>query len=109
MGGKRILSAKLAVQQIVNVLPAGSGFNIVKFGSIGNRNMSDEQIEFYFRAARALGAKGITREISGDAARRLGPLADKHKIIIAFGINRIVYAAPNINTIRPTTKVFAIN
>jgi len=63
---------------------AGVNIHIAKFGSIGNRNMSDEQIDFYFKAAKALGAKGITREISGDAARRLGPLADKHEVIIAF-------------------------
>jgi sugar phosphate isomerase/epimerase len=73
---------------------AGVNIHIVKFGSIGNRNMSDEQIDFYFKAAKALGAKGITREISGDAARRLGALADQHKVIIAFH---------NHTQIKPTT------
>ena len=46
--------------------------------------MSDEQIEGYFQAAKAVGAKGITRELSEDAAKRLGPIADKHEIVIAF-------------------------
>jgi len=63
---------------------AGVNIHIVKFGNIGDRNMSDEQINYYFRAAKALGAKGITREMSKPIARKLGPLADKHKIIIAF-------------------------
>jgi sugar phosphate isomerase/epimerase len=56
----------------------------VKFGNIGDAKMSDEQIETYFQAAKALGAKGITREISLDAAKRLGPIADKHQIMIGF-------------------------
>ena len=63
---------------------AGVGIHIVKFGNIGDPGMSDEQIDFYFQAAKALGAKGITREISDAAAKRLGPLADKHGVIIGF-------------------------
>ena len=63
---------------------AGVNIHIVKFGSIGNKNMSDEQIEYYFNVAKALSAKGITRELSDDAAKRLGPVADKHRIMIGF-------------------------
>lgn len=63
---------------------AGVNIHIAKFGNIGDRDMSDEQIEYYFRAAKALGAKGITREMSRGVAKRLGPIADKHKIMIAF-------------------------
>jgi len=63
---------------------AGVNIHIVKFGSIGNAGMSDDEIEYYFRVAKALGARGITRELSEDAARRLGPIADKHKIVIGF-------------------------
>lgn len=63
---------------------AGVNINIVKFGNIGDREMSDELIDFYFRAAKALGAKGITRELSHDAAKRLGPMADEHEVVIAF-------------------------
>ncbi len=63
---------------------AGVNIHIVKFGSIGNENMSDGEIEYYFNVAKALGAKGITRELSEEAARRLGPIADEHKIMIGF-------------------------
>jgi sugar phosphate isomerase/epimerase len=63
---------------------AGVHIHIVKFGNIGNRNMPDEQIAYYFEAAKAAGAMGITRELSEDAAKRLGPIADKHKIWIGF-------------------------
>jgi len=63
---------------------AGVNIHIVKFGDIGNRGMPDEKIEYYFQAARALGARGITRELSRDAAKKLGPIADKHEIMIGF-------------------------
>lgn len=63
---------------------AGVGIHIVKFGDIGNPGMPDAQIEYYFQVAKALGAKGITREISEEAAERLGPMADKHEIMIGF-------------------------
>jgi sugar phosphate isomerase/epimerase len=63
---------------------AGVNIHIVKFGNIGDGGMSDEQIESYFQAAKALGARGITRELSDAAAQRLGPIADKHEIMIGF-------------------------
>ena len=63
---------------------AGVNIHIVKFGNIGNANMPDAEIDYYFNVAKALGAKGITRELSEDAAKRLGPIADKHKIMIGF-------------------------
>jgi len=63
---------------------AGVNIHIVKFGDIGNPGMSDEQIEYYFKVAKALGARGITRELSAPAASRLGPIADRHEIMIGF-------------------------
>ncbi len=63
---------------------AGVNIHIVKFGDIGNAGMSDQQIEYYFEVAHALGATGITRELSEEAVRRLGPIADHHKIMIGF-------------------------
>jgi sugar phosphate isomerase/epimerase len=63
---------------------AGVNIYIVKFGNIGDAYMTDGEIDYYFNVAKALGAKGITRELSEDAARRLGPIADKHKIMIGF-------------------------
>jgi len=63
---------------------AGVNIHIVKFGSIGNAGMTDGEIDYYFRVAKALGASGITRELSEEAARKLGPFADKHEIMIGF-------------------------
>jgi sugar phosphate isomerase/epimerase len=63
---------------------AGVNIHIVKFGSIGDGNMTDGEIDYYFKVAKALGAIGITRELSEEAAKRLGPIADQHKIMIGF-------------------------
>jgi len=78
---------------------AGVNIHIVKFGSIGNADMSDGEIDYYFKVARALGARGITRELSEEAARRLGPFADKHEIMIGFH---------NHTQLKPTTYDGAI-
>lgn len=63
---------------------AGVAIHIVKFGNIGDDKMSDKECDYYLRAAKAAGAKGITRELSDSAAKRLGPMADKHEVIVAF-------------------------
>lgn len=81
-GGSDVIAGFKALRKFYN--DAGVNIHIVKFGNIGDRNVSDEQIEYYFEAAKAAGAMGITREISDEAAKRLGPIADKHKIWIGF-------------------------
>ncbi|MCX8037213.1 MAG: sugar phosphate isomerase/epimerase [Candidatus Sumerlaeia bacterium] len=45
---------------------------------------SDEEIDFNFLVAKALGCVGITLERSEVMAKRLAPFADKHKIWVAF-------------------------
>jgi len=45
---------------------------------------SDEEIDFNFMVAKALGCVGITTERSDSLAKKLGPFADKHKIWVAF-------------------------
>ena len=45
---------------------------------------SDEDIEFSFQVAKALGCKAITTERSDSLARKLAPFAEKHKIWVAF-------------------------
>lgn len=77
---------------------AGVGIHIVKFGNIGDKNVTDEKIEYYFNVAKALGAGAITREISEEAAQRVGPMADKHGVKVAFHnhtqINATTYDGP---------------
>jgi sugar phosphate isomerase/epimerase len=81
-GGRASMEGFKALKKLYN--DAGVNIHIVKFGNIGDGRMSDEQIEYYFEAAKALGARGITRELSDAAAKRLGPIADKHQIMIGF-------------------------
>ncbi|MCX7049957.1 MAG: sugar phosphate isomerase/epimerase [Candidatus Sumerlaeota bacterium] len=45
---------------------------------------SDEEIDFNFLVAKAVGAVGITLERNEAMAKKLGPFADKHKIWVAF-------------------------
>ena len=45
---------------------------------------SDEEIDFNFEIAKALGCKAITTERNDAQAKRLAPFAQKHKIWVAF-------------------------
>jgi sugar phosphate isomerase/epimerase len=56
---------------------AGVDIHIVKFSP---ESWSDEEIDYAFNAAKALGTKGITNEIGESAAKRLGPFARKHNM-----------------------------
>jgi len=57
----------------------GVKIHILKLGSPG---WSDEEIDYAFNVCKTLGAKGITLEISDEAAKRMAPFADKHKLYV---------------------------
>ena len=59
----------------------GVKINILK---LGDSKWSDGEIDYAFNAANTLGAKGITMEISEDAAKRMEPFAEKHHSYIIF-------------------------
>jgi sugar phosphate isomerase/epimerase len=59
---------------------AGVNIHIQKSGF----GRSDEDIEFNFLKAKALGCTGITLERNEQMAKRLAPFADKHKVWVAF-------------------------
>ncbi len=61
---------------------AGINIHIHKTGF----GQSDEEIDFNFRMAKALGCVGITTERPKDetSVKKLAPFADKHKIWVAF-------------------------
>jgi sugar phosphate isomerase/epimerase len=54
---------------------AGVKIHIAKFSP---ENWSDEEIDYAFNAAKALGAKGVSTEISDKSCQKLGPFAEKH-------------------------------
>jgi hypothetical protein len=53
---------------------AGVNIHIAKFSPAG---WTDKEIEYSFKAAKALGAKGVCDEIGDNSARRMGPVAQK--------------------------------
>ncbi|TFG43369.1 MAG: sugar phosphate isomerase/epimerase, partial [Bacteroidia bacterium] len=60
---------------------AGIGIHIVKFSPA---RWSDEEIDYAFKAAKAMGAKGVCDEISEEAVKKLGPIAEKHGMYAVF-------------------------
>jgi sugar phosphate isomerase/epimerase len=60
---------------------AGIKIPIVKFSPA---RWSDEEIDYAFKAAKALGAKGVTEEIGEEAVKKLGPIAAKHSMYAIF-------------------------
>jgi len=60
---------------------AGVKIHIAKFSP---ENWSDEEIDYSFRAAKAMGAKGVSTEIGDVSAKKLGPFAQKYgmKVIL---------------------------
>ncbi|MCB1120295.1 MAG: sugar phosphate isomerase/epimerase [Verrucomicrobiae bacterium] len=60
---------------------AGVEIDILK---LGDPKWPDAQIDYAFRAARAVGARGISFEISDEAAKRMAPFADKHQMYVGM-------------------------
>ncbi len=75
-------SAQLAKCVELRKMYNDAGVNIhihkIEFGQ------SDEEIDFNFQVAKALGCIGITLERSEEMAKKLAPFAEKHKIWVAF-------------------------
>lgn len=60
---------------------AGVDIDILK---LGDPRWSDEEIDYAFHAARAVGARGISFEISNEAAERMGPFATRHQLYVGM-------------------------
>lgn len=60
---------------------AGIKIHIIKFSPA---RWSDEEIDYAFKAAKALGAKGVTDELGMDAVKKLAPFAEKHGLYAIF-------------------------
>ena len=69
---------------------AGIKIHIVKFSPA---RWSDEEIDYAFKAAKALGAKGVTEELGKEAVEKLGPIAAKHGMYAIFH-NHMQFATP---------------
>jgi sugar phosphate isomerase/epimerase len=72
---------------------AGIKIHIVKFSPA---RWSDEEIEYAFKAAKMLGAKGITDEIGEESVKKLGPIAEKHGMYAIFH-NHMQFGTPGFS------------
>ena len=83
----------------------GVKIHIVKFGDIGASSVSDAEMDYYFNAAKTMGATAITREVISQDGKtldtlgaRLAAYADKHAFHVAFHnhmqINAKTYDGP---------------
>jgi sugar phosphate isomerase/epimerase len=72
---------------------AGINIHIIKFSPA---RWSDEEIDYAFRAAKAIGAKGITEEIGEESVKKLAPFAEKHGLYAIFH-NHMQFATPGFN------------
>lgn len=72
---------------------AGINIHIVKFSPA---RWSDEEIDYAFKAAKAMGAKGITEEVGEEAVKKLGPVAAKHGMYAIFH-NHMQFATPGFS------------
>ena len=68
---------------------AGISAHIVKMEP--SRMGSDEEIDYAFKVAKAMGAKAVTDEINLETAKRVAPFAEKHGMYMAFH-NHMQYA-----------------
>jgi len=63
----------------------GVNIHIVKFSPA---TWSDEEVDYTFKAAKALGAYGVSDELGEEACQRLGPFAEKYNMYAVFHNHR---------------------
>ena len=61
---------------------AGVGIEILKFDAIYTRE--DDELDYCFELAKALGARAISCEISVKETQRIGTFADKHRLMVGY-------------------------
>src|SRR5262249_44640741 len=64
---------------------------------------TDDEIDFNFQIAKALGCKAITTERNDELPKRLAPFAEKHKIWVAF--HNHTNNVPTIESIDPLMQL----
>jgi sugar phosphate isomerase/epimerase len=97
----KVREAQLAKVEQLRKMYNDAGVNIhihkIPFGQ------TDDDIDFNFQIAKALGCKAITTERNDQLAKRLAPFAAKHKIWVAF--HNHTNNVPSIESIDPLMQV----
>jgi len=71
----------------------GVAIHILK---LGDKSWTDAEIDYAFNACKAVGAVGLSMEIGEDAAKRMEPFAEKHKLFVIFH-NHLQPGDPNFS------------
>jgi sugar phosphate isomerase/epimerase len=81
--------------------------HIVKFSP---GRWSDEEIDYSFKVAKAMGAKGVCDEISEEAVKKMAPIAEKNGMFAIFH-NHMQFATPGFtyDTFLPVSKAVMMN
>ena len=86
---------------------AGVAIHIVKFTP---GRWSDEEIDYAFRAAKAMGAKAVCEEIGDEAVKRMAPYAEKHDMYALFhNHNQFAEEGFNIDTYLAVSPAVMLN
>jgi sugar phosphate isomerase/epimerase len=85
---------------------AGIGLQIIKWDGIFA--MADDEVDYCFQVSKALGASGLSTEISIEDTRRVGQFADKHKMPIGYHGHATTSAA-DFETVLSYAKYNAVN
>ena len=97
----KVREAQLVKCELLRKMFNDSGVNIhihkIPFGQ------TDDDIDFNFQIAKALGCKAITTERNDQLAKRLAPFAEKHKIWVAF--HNHTNNVPTIESIDPLMQI----
>ena len=97
----KVREAQLAKCEQLRKMYNDAGVNIhihkIPFGQ------TDDDIDFNFQIAKALGCKAITTERNDQLPKRLAPFAEKHKIWVAF--HNHTNNVPTIESIDPLMQI----
>jgi sugar phosphate isomerase/epimerase len=85
---------------------AGMGLQIIKWDGIFG--MSDDEVDYCFQVSKALGAQGLSTEISIEDTKRLGQFADKHKMPVGYHGHATTSAA-EFETVLSYARFNAVN
>lgn len=82
---------------------AGVNIHILKWSPA---RWSDEEIDYAFKTAKAMGAGAVSDELSLETAKRLGPFAEKHGMVIALhNHNQFATAGFENDVLKPALAV----
>ena len=78
------LSAPMSSYQAIGKRFTDAGIDLRLLCFNMNETITDEELDYVFRMAKALGAKGVTTSTQITVAKRVAPIAESHRMPIGF-------------------------